>query len=106
MTLIAKQAGIRQPNPRSADEITACYISQSFPPTVNMIAKYQGRCWEGLLANANIGGENVHRGSILGAVLGARDGLPNLPSRLKDGLYDKVALEQEIDDFVKAVMKT
>jgi len=105
LTSTAKQLGIRQPNPRGPDEMTACYISQSFPPTINMIAKYQGRCWDGLLANANCGGENVHRGSILGAVLGARDGLQNLPIMLRDGLYDKVSLEQEIDDFVKAVMK-
>jgi len=105
LTSTSKQLGLRRPNGRGSDEMTACYISQSFPPTINMIAKYHDRCWDGLLANANIGGENVHRGSILGAVLGARAGLPNLPQMLSEGLHDKILLEQEIDAFVKAVMK-
>ena len=105
LTVISQRLGFCRPNDRSPDEMTACYISQSFPPTINMIAKYQNNCWDGLLANANIGGENVHRGSILGAVLGARAGLPNLPAILSEGLFDKSSLEQEIDDFVNAVMK-
>lgn len=105
LTAISQKLGFRRPNARSPDELTACYISQSFPPTINMIAKYQANCWDGLLANANVGGENVHRGSILGAVLGARAGLQNLPTNLREGLFDKLSLEQEIDDFVNAVMK-
>ena len=73
-----------------------------------MVSKYTTRrdndAWTGLIANANIGGENVHRGAILGVVLGARAGLNNLPSQMINGLHDYVKLEKEIDDFVKAVM--
>ena len=61
--------------------------------------------WKALLANANIGGENVHRAAVLGAVLGARVGDENLPPQLKDGLYDRESLEKEIDSFVDAVMQ-
>ena len=75
-----------------------------------MIAKYsaehtQSDVWQGLLANANVGGENVHRGSILGAVLGARAGVGELPPKLISGLHDSEDLKKEIDDFVEAVLK-
>ena len=85
----------------------ACYLSSSFPPTLDSLTKYIPKhdAWTGLVANANVGGENVHRGALLGAVLGARAGVDRLPSRLVDGLYHKTELEKEIDDFVEAVMK-
>lgn len=58
-----------------------------------------------MVANANVGGENVHRGSILGAVLGSRAGVERLPSKMIDGLHDKQDLEKEIDDFVQVVTR-
>ena len=61
--------------------------------------------WDALLNNANTGGENVHRAAVLGVILGARVGDENLPRQLKEGLYDKVALEEEIIAFVNAVMQ-
>jgi ADP-ribosylglycohydrolase len=61
--------------------------------------------WKALLNNANIGGENVHRGAVLGAILGARVGDENLPDQLKSGLYDCQLLEEEINSFVNAVMQ-
>ena len=62
-------------------------------------------CWKALIANANIGGENVHRGAVLGAILGARAGDENLPTGLKSGLYEKDAIAKEIDLFIVAVMQ-
>ena len=61
--------------------------------------------WKALLANANIGGENVHRAAVMGAILGARVGDENLPLQLKSGLYERELLEKEIDSFVGAVMQ-
>mmetsp|Transcript_32437 Transcript_32437/g.52909 ORF Transcript_32437/g.52909 Transcript_32437/m.52909 type:complete len:92 (-) Transcript_32437:37-312(-) len=61
--------------------------------------------WKALISNANVGGENVHRGAVLGAVLGARVGDENLPQELKSGLYERELLEKEIDSFVDAVMQ-
>lgn len=89
---------------------SACYLSQSLPPTLDMISKYTqsgADIWTALINNANIGGENVHRGAVLGAILGARVGDENLPKQLKEGLYDsdRQALETEITSFVKAVMQ-
>jgi ADP-ribosyl-[dinitrogen reductase] hydrolase len=113
----------KKPNSNVDDSSTmsACYLSSALPGLIDMIAKYnvvdddtsnsssssssnKNLVWEGLLANANVGGENVHRGSVMGAVLGARAGYRALPSHLMDGLYHHDELEKEIDDFVKAVL--
>jgi len=118
----SKQAIKRPSNPRVQDSSTmsACYLSSSLPGLVDMVAKYMpttttnnnndgggggDRVWQGLLANANVGGENVHRGSIMGAILGARAGLNQIPPQLVNGLYPLSELEKEIDDFVRAVVR-
>eukprot|EP00532_Pseudo-nitzschia_australis_P002637 CAMPEP_0168201090 /NCGR_PEP_ID=MMETSP0139_2-20121125/23466_1 /TAXON_ID=44445 /ORGANISM="Pseudo-nitzschia australis, Strain 10249 10 AB" /LENGTH=416 /DNA_ID=CAMNT_0008126513 /DNA_START=149 /DNA_END=1399 /DNA_ORIENTATION=+ len=110
----------RLPNYKVRDDTTmsACYLSSSLPGLVDMVAKYSppssstsddvdstgDRVWQGLLANANVGGENVHRASVMGAILGARAGFDRLPSKLVKGLYPQSELEAEIDDFVRAIM--
>lgn len=87
----------------SDDPMVSCYLSESLPSTLYMTSKYQGRVWDGLLANANVGGENVHRGAVLGAILGALDGATKLPTRLIDGLHAKEELSLEIDAFLNAL---
>jgi len=57
-----------------------------------------------LLANANIGGENVHRGAVLGALLGASAGRTGIPDHLVYGLKDAAAIEKEIDAFVAVIL--
>lgn len=111
----AQESIRRLPNPNVSDAHTmsACYLSQSLPGLVDMTAKYlkppqnpnhNTNVWHALLANANVGGENVHRGSILGAILGARAGVSQLPPQLMSGLYPHQELAAEIDDFVQAVL--
>jgi ADP-ribosyl-[dinitrogen reductase] hydrolase len=106
----AKALGIRRmPALTSPDEMTACYLDSSVPSTLQMVAKYSlgsgVRLWDALLANANVGGENVHRGSILGAVLAARTNSNHKDlEKIKDGLYHRQELEHEIDAFVNAVL--
>lgn len=56
-----------------------------------------------MLANANCGGENVHRGCVLGALLGAYHGERGIPSHLKEGLSDSSALRSEIEAFKASV---
>ena len=53
-------------------------------------------------ANANAGGENVHRGLVLGALVGAQAGASGIPEALKAGLHHRAAIEAEIDAFVAA----
>ena len=88
--------------------MSACYLEQSLPPLVDMVAKYMPRhsqVWDVLLANANVGGENVHRGSVLGAIMGARAGVDQLPEHMQTGLYPYLELKEEINAFVKAVVQ-
>merc|ERR1719253_1400298 len=102
-----------RPGPNRKDQMSACYLSQSLPPTLDMLSKYSqptflegtDGIWKALLSNANTGGENVHRAAVLGAILGARVGDENLPQQLKSGLHDRHRLEKEIDSFVDAVLQ-
>ena len=117
----SKQTIRRHPNPKASDSSTmsACYLSSSLPGMLDMVSKYlvpvqqsssssssssSSPVWQGLLANANVGGENVHRGSVMGAIFGARAKDSNLPSHLRKGLYHHDELSKEIDDFVQAVL--
>jgi hypothetical protein len=87
--------------------MSACYLEQSLPPLVDMVAKHmppQSQVWDALLHNVNIGGENVNGGSALGAILGARAGVNQLPKHMKLGLHPYQDLEEEIDASVKAVV--
>lgn len=70
---------------------------------IHFAAKYTTGFEEGLLANANCGGENVHRGIILGALLGAEAGESNIPEHLKTGLRDYAAISAEIEAFKAAI---
>ena len=56
-----------------------------------------------LIANANVGGENVHRGAVLGALLGADAGLSSLDARLVAGLVAKHDIEKELDALLASL---
>jgi ADP-ribosyl-[dinitrogen reductase] hydrolase len=102
----AEQAAVslnyRRPVPQ--DTMTACYLDSAVPALLDSVVKYAptSDVWTGLLANANTGGENVHRGSCLGAILGATS-TKELDAKLMQGLYDREQLSREIDAFVSAV---
>jgi ADP-ribosylglycohydrolase len=49
---------------------TACYIEGAWPSVLYLAYRYAHDMQAGLLANANLGGDNVHRGAVLGALLG------------------------------------
>lgn len=68
-----------------------------------MAKKYDGDAWAGLLANANVGGENVHRGAVLGVLLGAESGAAALDPRLEKGLKNRADIAREIEALVAAV---
>lgn len=106
----AKSMGLPKPRISRQDGISACYLHSSLPPLFDMMLKYAtsipNDVWTGVLANANAGGENVHRGSILGAILGGAATMENIPTtKMIDGLYHKDELTKEIDAFVACIMK-
>jgi ADP-ribosyl-[dinitrogen reductase] hydrolase len=107
---MAKALGLRTPQARSTNEITACYLDSAVPAMLDTVVKYMPSetqsVWDALLENANTGGENVHRGSCLGAIWGAA--AASSPStviepKLINGLYHREALHQEIQEFLDAI---
>jgi len=78
----------------------ACYIDQSFPAVLYLAARYPDDFEAALIANTNAGGDNCHRGAVLGAILGAALGDGAIPKRWIDGLRARAELEEEIETFI------
>ncbi|MDR7089043.1 ADP-ribosylglycohydrolase family protein [Cellvibrio fibrivorans] len=64
----------------------ACYIEDSWPGVLYLAWKYCADPKQGLIANANLGGDNCHRGAVLGVILGlaTANGLDNVFAQLTD----------------------
>ena len=56
-----------------------CGTCSSFPALLHFAYKYADSPERAILANANAGGENVARGSLVGALLGAAHGIDAFP---------------------------
>ena len=78
----------------------ACYIEHSVPSVLFLLAKYQNDAEQALIANTEVGGDNCHRGAILGALLGAAGGPGVFPDRWVEQLYEKEVILSEIEQFV------
>jgi ADP-ribosylglycohydrolase len=55
----------------------ACYIAESMPASLYLVWKYHDDFDAGILANAMVGGDNCHRGAVVGSLLGAANGVPS-----------------------------
>jgi ADP-ribosylglycohydrolase len=64
----------------------ACYVDEAVPAVLYLAWKYADRPEAGLVANTMAGGDNCHRGVVLGALLGAAHGVAGWPERWRDGL--------------------
>ena len=69
----------------------ACYISDSWPSVCYLAARYGQTPKKALLINTNLGGENAHRGSVLGTLTGLASGLYD------DSLYESLDQHETID---------
>lgn len=78
----------------------ACYIDQSFPSVLYLAARYHDDFESALIANTNVGGDNCHRGAVLGAILGASLGVEAIPNRWINGLSAHAELNDEIEQFI------
>lgn len=88
------------------DPMCACYIDSSFPTLLYYLHKYgENSPEEALIRSTNAGGENVARGALLGAVLGARHGLEKLPNRWVEGLVGEKEIRKEVNVFVDLAVK-
>ena len=54
----------------------ACYIKDAFPAALYLVWKYARDFSGGIIANANLGGDNCHRGAVVGSLLGAACKVP------------------------------
>jgi ADP-ribosyl-[dinitrogen reductase] hydrolase len=54
----------------------ACYIADAMPAALYLDWKYHRDFTAGIIANAMVGGDNCHRGSVVGSLLGAACGVP------------------------------
>ena len=85
---------------------TACYIEHAWPSTLFLAYRYLNDIKQGLIANANLGGDNVHRGSVLGVILGLIQGLIQglTQGKTLDNLFGKLlaqkAIQEEIDQLL------
>ena len=61
----------------------ACYIPDAFPAALYLAWKYADDFAAGICANAQVGGDNCHRGAVVGALLGEANGVP---AAWRDGL--------------------
>ncbi|MCF8365635.1 MAG: ADP-ribosylglycohydrolase family protein [Bacteroidales bacterium] len=82
---------------------TACYLEHGTPLLLYTAWKNKFDFESSLLKNVNAGGDNVHRGMVLGLLLGATAN--DLPQDLINGLVDKKELEQEINAFAKIALE-
>lgn len=55
----------------------ACYIPDAFPAALYLAWKYADNFGAGICANAQVGGDNCHRGAVVGALLGEANGVPS-----------------------------
>ena len=69
----------------------ACYLDDSFPASLYLAWKYAEDLEAGLIANTNLGGDNCHRGIVVGALVGA--GGVAVPERWERGLLCEDAIK-------------
>ncbi|NLC70764.1 MAG: ADP-ribosylglycohydrolase family protein [Desulfuromonadaceae bacterium] len=82
---------------------TACYPEHGVPLLLYFACRHDFDLRKALLANVNAGGDNVHRGMILGLLLGAV--AAEIPADLRQGLTDHQELEKEINAFTETILQ-
>ena len=76
---------------------TACYPEHGLPLLLYFSRKHACDVEATLIANANAGGDNVHRGMVAGMIVGAAN--DDMPDHLIRGLIAYDELRKEIDEF-------
>ena len=80
----------------------ACYISDSWPSVLYLAYRYNVDILGGLISNTNLGGDNVHRGSILGILLGIANA--ETVDNLFNKLVDSKIIHEEIENLLDTAL--
>jgi ADP-ribosylglycohydrolase len=75
---------------------SACYIDEAFPASLYLAWKYAGDFGAGVMANANLGGDNCHRGAVIGSVIGCAVGGSGIPPRYVDELDGATSIKTQV----------
>ena len=67
---------------------TACYVEDAVPAVIYLALKYHDDPEKALIVNTNLGGDNAGRGAVLGAILGAANGIRKFPDPWLSGLAE------------------
>lgn len=78
----------------------ACYIEHSLPAALYLAARHADDFEAALIANTNVGGDNCHRGAVLGAIMGGSLGYGAIPERWIQGLRSRAELHEEVEAFI------
>jgi len=79
---------------------SACYIADAFPASLYLAWKYADDFEQGVIANANLGGDNCHRGAVLGSLMGCAVGLSKMPQRYIDQIDDAIRLKEQTKKLI------
>lgn len=71
-----------------------CPIEDALPATLYLALKYADDFEHGLVRNAHLGGDNSHRGALLGTLLGATGGCESIPGEWVEELWDMERYDQ------------
>ena len=72
----------------------SCDIPESLPATLYLARKYADSPRRGLVANVMVGGDNCHRGAVLGALIGLSRGPSVFPEDWRLGLIAEIPTAQ------------
>lgn len=70
----------------------SCPIARSFPSVIQITARYQDDYRNGVIENVMAGGDSAARGLLIGAMLGAWNGIESIPAEWIDGLSAREAI--------------
>lgn len=77
---------------------SACYIEHSWPGTLYLAYRYHNNLKSALIANTNLGGDNVHRGSVLGIILGL------VSASTEQAWFNQLIANQEISEEIEKLL--
>jgi len=77
---------------------SACYIEHSWPGILYLAYRYRDDMKQALIANTNLGGDNVHRGCVLGIILGL------INEQTIEPLYAELADEAQITQEIAGLL--